>query len=68
MLPWLADDLERAQAVMGRDLWPYGVTANRRELDAMLRWSVEQGLARRLVDVEEIFAPGTTGHFQLKDV
>lgn len=60
MLPWLSDDLARAHAVMGPNMWPYGVTANRRELEAMLRWSHEQGLAPRVGTVEEIFAPGLT--------
>ncbi len=60
MLPWLTDDLARAHAVMGPDMWPYGVTANRKELEAMLRWSHEQGLAPRQGTVEELFAPGLT--------
>jgi 4,5-dihydroxyphthalate decarboxylase len=60
MLPWLPDDLARAEAVMGPNMWPYGVTANRNELETMLRWSHEQGLAPRLGKVEELFAPGLT--------
>jgi 4,5-dihydroxyphthalate decarboxylase len=58
MLPWLSDDLARAQDVMGPNMWPYGVTANRKDLDSMLRWSFEQGLAPRQGSVEEMFAPG----------
>jgi len=60
MLPWLSDDLSRARAVMGPNMWPYGVSANRKELEAMLRWSHEQGLSPRQGSVEEIFAPGLT--------
>ncbi len=60
MLPWLTNDLARAQAVMGPNMWPYGVGANRKELEAMLRWSFEQGLAPRVGTIEEIFAPGLT--------
>ena len=60
MLPWLSDDLSRAEAVMGPNMWPYGVTSNRKELEAMLRWSFEQGLAPRQGSVEELFAPGLT--------
>ncbi len=60
MLPWLSDDLARAHAVMGPNMWPYGANANRMELEAMLRWSFEQGLAPRHGTVEEIFAPGLT--------
>lgn len=60
MLPWLSDDIARAEAVMGPNMWPYGATANHKELEAMLRWSHEQGLAPRHGKVEEIFAPGLT--------
>ena len=67
MLPWLSDDLKRAQAVMGADVWRYGVVESRKEIDAMLRYSVEQGLSRRQVKLEELFAPGTLPRFQGKD-
>jgi 4,5-dihydroxyphthalate decarboxylase len=60
MLPWLSDDLSRAEAIMGPNMWPYGVNSNRKELEAMLRWSFEQGLAPRQGTVEELFAPGLT--------
>jgi 4,5-dihydroxyphthalate decarboxylase len=67
MLPWLSDEFRRAQAVMGADVWRYGVAENRKELDAMLRYSVEQGLSGRRVELEELFAPGTLHRFQGKD-
>lgn len=67
MLPWLNDDLRRAQSVMGPDIWPYGVPESRRELDPMVRWSVEQGLSTRQVEIVELFAPGTLQRFQGKD-
>jgi 4,5-dihydroxyphthalate decarboxylase len=60
MMPWLTDDLARVQAVMGSNPWPYGVNSNRNELEAMLRWSFEQGLSPRHALIEEIFAPGLT--------
>ena len=66
MLPWLVSDITRAEEVMGSDFWPYGVKANRKEIDSMLRWSVEQGLSKRPVTVEELFARGTD-NVQLKD-
>lgn len=58
MLPWLPHDLARVEAVMGHDFWSYGIPANRREIDAMLRWSVEQGLASRQPRLDEVFAAG----------
>jgi 4,5-dihydroxyphthalate decarboxylase len=67
MLPWHEDDVARAQAVMGADVWPYGIKANRKQIETMARWSVEQGLAKRLVTVEELFAPGTHVDMQLRD-
>jgi 4,5-dihydroxyphthalate decarboxylase len=67
MLPWLQDDLKRAQSVMGPDVWPYGVPDNRKELEAMFRYSVEQGLASRKIELEEFFAPGTLHRWQGKD-
>ena len=58
-LPWLPCDVARAKAVIGQDIWPYGYQSNRKEIECMLRWSVEQGLSARLVAPDELFAPGT---------
>lgn len=44
---------------MGRDFWPYGVEANRKTLEAMTRYSYEQGLAVRQLGADELFAPST---------
>lgn len=56
-LPWLGASMERTTATMGDDYWRYGVSANRAELDAVCRYSVEQYLASRRVAVEELFHP-----------
>ncbi len=58
-LPWLAAEVEATQAIMGRDFWSYGVEANRTTLEAMARYSFEQGLAVRKLAVEEMFAAST---------
>lgn len=57
-LPLLPADVARAKALMGPDFWPYGFEANRKAIEAMLRWSKEQGLSHRPVAPEELFAPG----------
>ena len=57
-LPLLPADVARAKALMGPDFWPYGFETNRKAIEAMLRWSKEQGLSHRLVAPEELFAPG----------
>jgi 4,5-dihydroxyphthalate decarboxylase len=63
VLPWLPADYEEATELMGEDYWRYGVEASRHELEAMCQYSYEQGLAPRLVSVEELFAPETMNQF-----
>ena len=58
-LPWLASDVARTKDVMGNDFWPYGVEANRRTLEAMIRYSYEQGLCVRPLSVDELFVAST---------
>jgi 4,5-dihydroxyphthalate decarboxylase len=58
-LPWVAAEYEATKAVMGEDFWSYGLNeANRKTLATMARYSYEQGLATRLVGVDEMFAEG----------
>jgi 4,5-dihydroxyphthalate decarboxylase len=59
MLPWGVPEAERTIAVLGTDFWPYGVDANRVTLNTFLRYSYEQGLAARLWQPEDLFAPET---------
>jgi 4,5-dihydroxyphthalate decarboxylase len=59
MLPWLYADLERTHHLMGDDFWPYGLTRNDATLRAFLGYSYGQGLASRLFDPAELFAPET---------
>lgn len=58
-LPWLAAEVDDTIALMGEDYWPYGVEKNREVLEAMTRYSWEQGLSPRKLDVDELFAPET---------
>ena len=44
---------------MGRDYWSYGLAANHHVIDALTRYSFEQGLSSRRVTPEEIFWPAT---------
>jgi 4,5-dihydroxyphthalate decarboxylase len=64
-LPWGNAYAARSRAIFGEDFWPYGVAANRRTLQAFVRYAHEQGVSRRLLSVEELFAPGAmeTGTF-----
>jgi 4,5-dihydroxyphthalate decarboxylase len=58
-LPWV--DLDDVRGLMGEDYWPYGVAANRGELEAAIRWSVAEGLSPRDIALSELFHPATQG-------
>ena len=58
-LPWATHEFEETRKLMGDDYWPYGIKANRKELELVMRYVAEQGLAKRRVRVEEIFHPST---------
>jgi 4,5-dihydroxyphthalate decarboxylase len=57
-LPWLIDHVEEAGRVLGRDFWAYGLEPNRPTFEAIGRYVHEQGLSPRVVDADELFAPG----------
>jgi 4,5-dihydroxyphthalate decarboxylase len=59
MLPWLIAEYESTVALMGEDFWPYGVEANRVTLEAATQYSYEQGLSKRKLSIEGLFAPNT---------
>ena len=58
-LPWIHDELYRTEKIMGDDWWPYGVSKNRHVLETFLRYHHEQGLSKKLMTLEELFAPET---------
>ncbi len=55
-LPWVMNEWERTIKLMGEDYWPYGVDKNRKTLETAIRYSYEQGMISRKLEVEEIFA------------
>ena len=65
MLPWLNADMERRAREMGDDYWPYGLERNRETLATFLRYHYEQGLSKRLLKPEELFAPETLESFKI---
>ncbi|HUP96337.1 MAG TPA: hypothetical protein VM073_00265, partial [Usitatibacter sp.] len=65
MLPWLTKHVEDARALMGDDFWPYGFKPNREALATFLRYHHEQGLSKRRLEPEELFAPETLESFKI---
>lgn len=58
-LPWVHEEMERTKKILGEDWWPYGLKKNRKVLETFLRYHHDQGLSRKLLSVEELFAPET---------
>ena len=65
MLPWVLDHVAETESVMGKDFWPYGFQPNQNTLATFLRYSYEQGLAKRLLTPKELFAPETLESFKI---
>ena len=65
MLPWQTSVVEETRREMGDDWWPYGLQPNRHVLETFLRYHHEQGLSKRLITPEEMFAPQTLESFRI---
>ena len=57
MLPWLTKRIQQDREALGDDWWPYGIGANRKAIDAILRYHHEQGLTQHRFRIEDIFVP-----------
>lgn len=64
-LPWGVSDFRDAQALMGEDYWRYGIEENRSELEALCRYSFEQGLSARRLSPEDLFAEQVGNLFKI---
>jgi 4,5-dihydroxyphthalate decarboxylase len=65
MLPWAHAHMEETRREMGDDYWAYGLDRNRDTLATFLRYHHEQGLSKRLLQPEELFAPETLESFKI---
>jgi 4,5-dihydroxyphthalate decarboxylase len=65
MLPWLVEHVEETEKVMGKDFWQYGFEPNVNNLTTFLRYSYEQGLAKKLLTPKDLFAPETLETFKI---
>jgi 4,5-dihydroxyphthalate decarboxylase len=57
MLPWYGQELEATRSLMGQNFYSYGIEGNRKSLDALFRYSHEQGFMSRELMIEELFDP-----------
>jgi 4,5-dihydroxyphthalate decarboxylase len=58
-LAWGGPLWEEERVLLGSDPWPYTVRENAHDLGLLMRWSVEQGIMKRILPVESLFAPTT---------
>ena len=59
-LPWSVAEFQDTVNLMGTDFWPYGLEKNRHILEKFLGYHHRQGLSKRLVGIDELFAPSTS--------
>jgi 4,5-dihydroxyphthalate decarboxylase len=65
MLPWLIAHVDETRRELGDDFWPYGFAPNRDTLQTFLRYHHEQGLSKRRLEPEALFAPETLESFRI---
>jgi 4,5-dihydroxyphthalate decarboxylase len=65
MLPWLTAHIEDLVRNMGHDWWPYGFESNRHVIETFLRYHHEQGLSKRRLRPQELFAPETLAAYKI---
>ncbi len=57
MVPWLMRDVDECFDVFNGDPWPYGVEPNRKTLEALVTYLVDQSLIAAPVPVDDLFVP-----------
>jgi 4,5-dihydroxyphthalate decarboxylase len=55
MMPWMLAEIEKMDAVFGRDPWPYGLEPNRKTLEALVLYLAEQSLIAKPIAVDDLF-------------
>jgi 4,5-dihydroxyphthalate decarboxylase len=63
--PWQVHAFEELKSLMGKDYWPYGIETNRSTIETAIQYSFEQGLTKRKLTIEELFAPTTFSQFKI---
>ncbi len=58
-LAWLQHYLEQEEEFLGKQAWANGADHNRKTVETLSRYIVEQGMAKEAPPFEELFAPNT---------
>lgn len=57
MLPWLTADVDEIDELFGGDPFPYGVEPNRKTLETLIGFMVQQRMIDRPMPVDDLFVP-----------
>ena len=58
-LPWYSQEFAETRSLMGDNYNSYGIGPNRKTLEALFRYSHQQGLCSRELTIEELFDPAS---------
>jgi 4,5-dihydroxyphthalate decarboxylase len=58
-LVWVKELMQEQEAIFGADPWPYNVEDNRKALEAVVRYEIDQGMIQKKPEIEEIFFPAS---------
>jgi 4,5-dihydroxyphthalate decarboxylase len=64
-LPWTSAEYEDTRDLMTVDYWPYGLEANRANLETLHGYLLEQGLIKQRLNLDELFAKETVEAFKI---
>ena len=64
-LAWLQDYIEQEEALLGKQAWANGADHNRKTVETLSRYIVEQGMAKEAPPFEELFASNTLDEFKI---
>ncbi len=56
-LPWFGQEFDETRALMGDNYYSYGIENNQKALEALFRYSHQQGLCSRELTIGELFEP-----------
>jgi 4,5-dihydroxyphthalate decarboxylase len=62
---WMPDHTKQWIALAGDDFWPYGIEPNRPTLEAFFQYAHEQGVAKKRLRMEDVFAAETREQFKI---
>jgi 4,5-dihydroxyphthalate decarboxylase len=64
-MPFVDERLQKDRILMGEDFWPYGVDKNKHVLEAFFAAHHAQGISKRVIAIEEMFAESMLESFRI---